>query len=252
MSTLTVKIDDKDLKFTTYSFGDILAGFSLGKNVNYHPLSDINLQLTSKVLNKLDLSGSFLKIKTEHKDKILINSDSEEADAIISTSGKPIILSPADCIGLILIDTKSNSYGLCHVGRAGVGYNIVEKFINKFLEIIDSTTYENNQFQFIISPNIDHENYPHNDDAFIYTDSKPNWWFNNQELLNKKDGTFFPNLEGAVIKQIKESKLKDDSYEIISSGLSTFKEDMHSNARDTHESIKEKRRNLVFVGHLDR
>lgn len=233
--------------FKVFEFGNIIAGFSLGKEINYHPSSDINFEITKEALKNLGLAGSALKIRTEHKDNILIDRDDEPSDAIISTKARPIILSPADCIGLILIDEKTNIYGLCHIGRAGVGYNIVEKFIKKFLEV----ETQHQDLKFIISPNIDSENYPHNSDAFIYTNGKSNWWFNNQELLHKKNNIFYPDLENAVTRQIKESGLKENEYEIISSGLSTFTTNMHSNSRDTRDNIQEKRRNLVFVGIKD-
>jgi len=241
MNEQVIKVNNLDLKFKTYSFDNLIAGYNIGKEVNYHT----DLITTQKVLKEFALTGKPLKITPEHKDNVLIDSDKEPTDAIISTKREVIILSPADCIGLVLIDTISGNYGLCHIGRAGVGYNIVEKFIKRFLEVQPNESYD---LKFVISPNIDPENYPHNSDAFIYNDGQPNWWFNNQELLNKKNDTFFPDLEKAVIKQINESELIKEKFEIISSGLSTYTSDMHSNSRDTKEGIEEKRRNIVFVG----
>lgn len=228
---------------------DIKAGFTLGGYLDfYHPTNNgkQNAIETLKVLNIKNAEDA-LKIYPEHKDKIAVDKEQSDCDGIISTKGNPVILAPADCLGIIVIDLNSGIFGVYHAGRAGIGLNITQKFFEKFLNLVDKNSAD---IKAIISPHIFAKDYPHPTQDFLKTEGKDNWWAEHPEFIFIQNGLSYPSLGMAVVEQIESvSNEFDLKIEIINSNLNTFDGAGFSHSRDRIEGRDYlKRRNLVFVG----
>lgn len=252
VSQVPIEIDQTSGEIKLHKLNNIIAGYTLGNDLfKFHPSNDSDLSFTRKTLTTVGINNpeKLLRIYAEHRDKILVDEDGD-CDAIISTQGNPISLAPADCIGLIAIvphtKLEKSIYGIAHIGRAGIGLNLANKFVKAILKVAkDNHQYPEN-LHLIVSPHIYGESYPHDNLNF----AQDTWWGAHPESITHKDGKYYPHLEIAYKLQLQELQQQINiNLNIIDSGINTFTSQLHSHSRALQTgTADQKKRNLVFVG----
>jgi copper oxidase (laccase) domain-containing protein len=226
----------------------IIFGYSKGREINFHPAADMNLEASKFVLDNLDIDISeIIKPSTEHQKRVDIDVLSNESDGFITTQNKTLIMTPGDCVIFGAIDINTGLYGIGHSGRKGVGLNIAENFIQKLHAVQPNLL----NLKVFIAPHIAGNEYPHENDSFVLNDDgTQNWWKAHPELYIKPESSkFYPSIGPAVkLQLIEAAKTFNDEIDIHMAEDSTFSGDYHSNSRDKNLTDGLKLRNLVFIG----
>jgi len=129
-------------------------------NIAFHVTSDYK----SVEENRLNLSSKYnidaknLRYMNQvHGCEVqVVNKDSlsciDNCDALISNEiNLPLMVMVADCIPILLHDTKKNVIAVAHAGRNGTFLNIVEKTVLKMVEVFNCNTHD---IQAILGPSI--------------------------------------------------------------------------------------------------
>lgn len=102
-----------------------------GKEYVNEIIRNENMNLQNSVSLKQIHSDIFYEVSNENKGDVL----NKEGDALItSTSGMPIGVYTADCVPVILIDSKQKIISVVHAGWKGTEKKIVKKTLEYMLE----------------------------------------------------------------------------------------------------------------------
>lgn len=202
-------------------------------------LSNEEVNENRKILAQ-SIKWDFSKIKFHKQvsqDKINIvnqNSDILEGDGMItSEKGLMLVLSLADCCGIMIFSPDKKVIAALHSGWNGTRLNIVKKGLEK---LVNHYKVDISQLIVWITPCAGKNDYKVGDDVAKYF---PNF------ILPSNDGKYFLDLKGAISHQLISSGVKKENIEI--SPESTISDTrFHSYRRDKSTSG----RMAAFIGLL--
>lgn len=129
------------LEFTIFRpYADrIICGVTTKKLGSFH---DKDKDFTSQIA-KLPISNNPIFSNQLHGDGVIIVNESPqqqfEGDAFITNKKNlPLAIKVADCQGMVIFDTKTNTIAAIHSGWRGSVLNIVGKTVNKMSEVFKS------------------------------------------------------------------------------------------------------------------
>ncbi|KGG17096.1 MULTISPECIES: peptidoglycan editing factor PgeF [unclassified Prochlorococcus] len=153
----------------------------------------INSNKTPKGLSKLFNSDMKIHLLNQvHGEKVIIASDASNkkkasADSIISNkSDQSLWLYTADCIPILLADTKKGFVAAIHSGWKGLTLNIIKKTLEK----LEFCGCQRADLIFALGPSISGIHYPVNEDivnAFLISINANTRYNHNIDLFSFKD-----------------------------------------------------------------
>ena len=183
------------------------------KSINYETHSSKSKRLISK-----NLSNVALKIKSNTNKIILLNQIHSnkfvfinknfrfmkkkiKADAVITNQSRvPIAVLTADCVPILIYDSKKNMIAAVHAGWKGAYKGIIKKVINFMFK----KGCKKNNITVAIGPCISQSNYNVKEDfqkKFIKKDKK------NKNFFKIRQNIIYFNLPGYVKSQLKLNKI---------------------------------------------
>jgi len=219
--------------------GRIVIGYTADKKLDfYHIIQDPEGANAINTLEEMGVEAvkNILRINPGHGVNVLINQPTNNetiADGIIETTGRPVMLAPADCLGVCIVHPGTGVYGIFHAGRAGIAENLAAKFLYMIMAEIKEMGGNPNDMQIFIPPHIRGYEYPHANNNFFKTKTEgidpatgepieeDNWWGLNPEFAPQgADGKYHPDIGKAVVAQIR--KAVGHKIPITAANLTTY------------------------------
>lgn len=226
--------------FPKYIFPqNVYSGITLKNAQNFPPfgffiskgdlLTEEEVELNRKILSE-DLGfnrDNMVFQKQVHGDKVNIVKSLTpiyESDGLITNEkGTVLVLSLADCCGILLYDSEKDVIGAIHAGWKGAKNKIVQKGISKMVEDFDSNP---RNIKCWITPCAGAQDYEVGYDvAQFFPDN----------ITIKSENKFLLDLKGAIVQQIIDLGILRDNIEVAAESTISDRR-FHSFRRDKQNS----------------
>jgi len=127
-----------------YSFSTIQDGnMSRTLDESSNSKSEINMK---NYLSKNHFEFPIVEMEVEHGDKIIIVEEEKEGsypcDAFITDKSLTLTLKPADCLPIIIYDTRNEALALVHHGWKSADKKLAQKVVQKLIKEFNSRTQD--------------------------------------------------------------------------------------------------------------